>query len=84
MLPHWVLIPTLQAGEGKDSHAHFTDQKAKNHWVSQGWELVHTTEKIYLEETEWCFESEMSQETGVSPFRIQLGPRRLPTPIKGI
>ena len=77
-------MPTLQFGKGKHSHAHFTDQKIKSHWVSQGWGLMDTTEKIHLEETEWCFKPEVSQEAGVKPFHIRLGRRWLPTPTKDV
>lgn len=56
--PAWALrlpkaVPlALPVGKGRDSHAHFTDQKIKSPGVSQGWGLVDATVEFYLEETE--------------------------------
>ena len=52
VFPGLVPIPTLRAGKGKDSHAHFTDQKMNSHRDSQGWGPLDATEKFYPEELE--------------------------------
>lgn len=80
VFPCLVPTPTLRAGEGKDSYAHFTDQKIKSRGDSQGWGLPDAAETFYLEEVGQPLKPEVAQEVGGPPPpapRIHLRPRRL-------